>query len=98
MKGHGTGNDFVNSLSGGGGDDSIFGGAGGARDPTQTGRDTQRRVARRRLSVVADALESFTDTDTANATEEFLKMFIVSLVSGGMMMRNAIGSSTWRYA
>ena len=30
---------------------------------TQTGRDTQRRVARRRLSVVADALESFTDTE-----------------------------------
>ena len=33
-------------------------------------------------------------TDTANATDEFLKMFIVSLVSGGMMMRNALGSST----
>jgi len=30
---------------------------------TQTGRDTQRRVARRRLNVVADALESFTDTE-----------------------------------
>ena len=33
-------------------------------------------------------------TDTANATDEFLKMFIVSLVSGGTMMRNAIGNST----
>jgi hypothetical protein len=30
-------------------------------------------------------------TDTAKATDEFLKMFIDSLVSGGMMMRNAIG-------
>jgi DNA-binding MarR family transcriptional regulator len=30
---------------------------------TQTGRDTQRRVARRRLDVVTDALESFTDTE-----------------------------------
>jgi DNA-binding MarR family transcriptional regulator len=30
---------------------------------TQTGRDTQRRVARRRLAVVTDALESFTDTE-----------------------------------
>ena len=34
------------------------------------------------------------DADTANATEEFLMMFIDSLVSGGMTMRNAIGSST----
>ncbi len=33
-------------------------------------------------------------TDTAKATDEFLKMFIVSLVSGGRMMRNAMGSST----
>ena len=32
--------------------------------------------------------------DTAKATDEFLKMFIDSLVSGGMMMRKAIGSST----
>jgi DNA-binding MarR family transcriptional regulator len=32
-------------------------------DVTQTGRDTQRRVARRRLNVVADALETFTDTE-----------------------------------
>ena len=32
--------------------------------------------------------------DTANATDEFLMMFIDSLVSGGMMMRKAIGSST----
>ena len=32
--------------------------------------------------------------DTAKATEEFLTMFIDSLVSGGMMMRSAIGSST----
>ena len=31
---------------------------------------------------------------TANATDEFLMMFIDSLVSGGMTMRNAIGSST----
>ena len=31
---------------------------------------------------------------TANATDEFLTMFIDSLVSGGMTMRNAIGSST----
>ena len=32
--------------------------------------------------------------DTANATDEFFKMFIDSLVSGGMMMRNAIGRIT----
>ena len=31
---------------------------------------------------------------TANATDEFLMMFIDSLVNGGMTMRNAIGSST----
>ena len=30
--------------------------------------------------------------DTANATEEFLSKFIDSLVSGGQMMRNAIGN------
>ena len=35
-------------------------------------------------------------TLTANATEEFLMMFIASDVSGGMTMRNAIGSSTWK--
>ncbi len=34
------------------------------------------------------------DADTAKATDEFLMMFIDSLVSGGMTMRNAIGSST----
>ena len=28
------------------------------------------------------------------ATEEFLMMFMLSLVSGGMTMRNAMGSST----
>src|SRR5690606_38615198 len=33
-------------------------------------------------------------TETAKATDEFLKMFIVSLVSGGMMMRSPMGSST----
>jgi len=33
-------------------------------------------------------------TDTANATEEFLNTFMVSLVMGGMMMRNAIGNNT----
>ena len=33
---------------------------------------------------------------TANATDEFLTMFIDSLVSGGMTMRNAIGRSTKR--
>lgn len=30
---------------------------------TQTGRNTQRRVARRRLGIVTDALETFTDTE-----------------------------------
>jgi DNA-binding MarR family transcriptional regulator len=30
---------------------------------TQTGRDTQRRVARRRLGIVTDALDTFTDTE-----------------------------------
>ena len=34
------------------------------------------------------------ETLTANATDEFLTMFMLSLVSGGMTMRNAIGSST----
>jgi len=33
-------------------------------------------------------------TDTAKATDEFLNTFIASLVSGGMTMRNACGSST----
>lgn len=32
-----------------------------------------------------------------DATAEFLKMFRNSEVSGGTMMRNAIGSMTWRY-
>ena len=31
---------------------------------------------------------------TAKATDEFLTMFMLSLVSGGMTMRKAIGSST----
>ncbi len=31
---------------------------------------------------------------TAKATAEFLTMFMLSLVSGGMTMRKAIGSST----
>lgn len=30
---------------------------------TQTGRDAQRRVARRRLGIVTDALDTFTDTE-----------------------------------
>jgi len=30
---------------------------------TQTGRDTQRRVAHRRLGIVTDALDTFTDTE-----------------------------------
>ena len=34
---------------------------------------------------------------TANATDEFLMMFIDSLVSGGMTIRNAIGRITYRY-
>jgi hypothetical protein len=32
--------------------------------------------------------------DTAKATDEFFKRFIDSLVSGGMMMRKAIGRMT----
>ena len=32
----------------------------------------------------------------SEATEEFLKIFKNSLVSGGMMMRKACGSNTWR--